>query len=202
MLEEGTQENPSGQHIWPGQLILGVHQNFLPLKSKLFSHSRCYLLLSFHPSLRDFLVGGRMSLGLETFPSESHQSNRKTQGKLFLLLSKDIGFAAPISHGARSLPVPLGRRTVAALIFTLCLCSIPRLGFLPSDAPAAQVSDSLIPSPPHTCKSNFYFIQMFIHLSYMYVVTLFLLFSCGMKTGDLTTTEVGNLTQRREDPGM
>lgn len=61
---------------------------------------------------------------------------------------------------------------------------------------------ALIPSPPHTCKSNFYFIQMFIHLSYMYVVTSSCCFSCGMKTGDLTTTEVGNLTQRREDPGM
>lgn len=39
---------------------------------------------------------------------------------------------------------------MAALIFTLCLCSIPRLGFLPSDAPAAQVSDSSYPlTSPH-----------------------------------------------------
>lgn len=111
--------------------------------------------LEFSSIFERFFFGGEGELGLETFPSESHQSNRKTQGKLFLLLSKDIGLAAPVSCGARSLLCLWAEEQWQPCLHSVSALSLDLVFFLLMPLQPRSVT-ALIPSPPHTCKSNFY----------------------------------------------
>lgn len=108
--------------------------------------------LEFSSIFEGFLGGGgvgRVSLGLETFPSESHQSNRKTRVSGFFSFPRTLVLLHQSPVGPDHCRAS-GQENSGSPVFTLCLCSVPRLGFLPSDAPAAQVSDSSYPlTSPH-----------------------------------------------------